>query len=306
MTEDETAKVLAECDGVASEWAKALTESNSLAVRSEATKTLAVYAKRLADHCRKLVADDTRLKEAIWPGLPKWEPTAAQPQQDFYEALIEALRAEPGRAGIENEQYRQVFQEGKRLPAPELGQDAAFAAFTLGKLEAEIAELKAIKVAVQTTPKQWSTALAPTMEALVASVGQVKTQSESERLLQAIEILTRERAHLLNFKRYVHDRLDAGGVSVDPESVHKAEGCRIGGRLDEVFAERSNVRAALADVVASLANYRRCLDDFALSPYIRENGRHTGDRRSSPWAELIDDAGRAAQVLAPAKPAEAA
>jgi hypothetical protein len=37
------------------------------------------------------------------------------------------------------------------------------------------------------------------------------------------------------FKDYVHKRLDDAGVSVDPESPHKAAGCRIGGRLDIVL-----------------------------------------------------------------------
>lgn len=41
---------------------------------------------------------------------------------------------------------------------------------------------------------------------------------------------------LEQFKAYVHARLDAAGVPADPESPHKAEGCRIGGRLDIVLA----------------------------------------------------------------------
>lgn len=161
-----------------------------------------------------------------------------------------ALTAERDKLLAENEQYRQVVQEGKRLPAPELSQDAAFAAFTLGKLEDE-------------------------------------------------------RDKLQRFKNYVHKRLDDAGVSADPESVHKAEGCRIGGRLDEVFAERDGLRAALHEVLESLANYRRC-HDSSLSPYIRENGRH-GGRRGSPWFELLNDAAMAALLLqvAKAKPADA-
>lgn len=34
-----------------------------------------------------------RLKEAIWPGLPKWEPTSENSQQHFYEAVAEALHS---------------------------------------------------------------------------------------------------------------------------------------------------------------------------------------------------------------------
>lgn len=53
---------------------------------------------------------------------------------------------------------------------------------------------------------------------------------------------------LLRFKRYVHARLDAAGVTVDPDSPHKAEGCRIGGRLDELIGERDRLRAELAAI----------------------------------------------------------
>lgn len=40
---------------------------------------------------------------------------------------------------------------------------------------------------------------------------------------------------LSRFKAYVHARLDDAGIPTDPESRHKAEGCRIGGRLDIVL-----------------------------------------------------------------------
>jgi hypothetical protein len=43
---------------------------------------------------------------------------------------------------------------------------------------------------------------------------------------------------LAEFKAYVHRRLDEAGVPTDPDSPHKAEGCRIGGRLDIVLAAR--------------------------------------------------------------------
>ncbi len=57
--------------------------------------------------------------------------------------------------------------------------------------------------------------------------------------------ITAERDKLAAFKAYVHKRLDDAGVPVDPESSHKAEGCRIGGRLDLVFAERDTLREQL-------------------------------------------------------------
>ena len=40
-----------------------------------------------------LTAQCDRLKQAIWPGLPKWEPTPEHPQQDFYEAVAESLQS---------------------------------------------------------------------------------------------------------------------------------------------------------------------------------------------------------------------
>ena len=54
------------------------------------------------------------------------------------------------------------------------------------------------------------------------------------------------------FKAYVHKRLDDGNVPTDPDSPHKAEGCRVGGRLDWLFSkllaaerERDEANAAI-------------------------------------------------------------
>lgn len=52
---------------------------------------------------------------------------------------------------------------------------------------------------------------------------------------ERIAALQDECAKLKRFKEYVHTRLDNAGVPTDPESPHKAEGCRIGGRLDALF-----------------------------------------------------------------------
>lgn len=54
------------------------------------------------------------------------------------------------------------------------------------------------------------------------------------------------------FKDYVHKRLDDMGIPVDPESPHKAAGCRIGGRLDVVEAlqaENERLKKTLADKI---------------------------------------------------------
>lgn len=55
-------------------------------------------------------------------------------------------------------------------------------------------------------------------------------------LMQLQQNQSREIESLAKFKAYVHRRLDEAGVPVDPESPHKAYGCRIGGRLDIVLA----------------------------------------------------------------------
>lgn len=56
---------------------------------------------------------------------------------------LEAENARLAGAAQEVEQYRRVVQDGRRLPDPTLAQDPAFAAFTLGKLETEVARLTA-------------------------------------------------------------------------------------------------------------------------------------------------------------------
>lgn len=61
---------------------------------------------------------------------------------------------------------------------------------------------------------------------------------------------------LQRFKDYVHARLDAAGVPTDPDSPHKAEGCRIGGRLDVLIGKLSQLREATATFAALLKSER--------------------------------------------------
>jgi hypothetical protein len=107
-------------------------------------------AQELVKAAPDLLATVERLREAIWPGLPKWVPTEREPQQDFHEALIEALRQQ----SAEVDQYVAVIQGGKRLPAPELNQDPAFAAFVLGGLEKDRAKLLAERAELLTALKK--------------------------------------------------------------------------------------------------------------------------------------------------------
>ena len=63
---------------------------------------------------------------------------------------------------------------------------------------------------------------------LAASDGCIAAAWAAEKLA-ALQV---EVTKLQRFKDYCHSRLDAAGVPADPESSHRAEGCRIGGRLD--------------------------------------------------------------------------
>lgn len=82
--------------------------------------------------------------------------------------------------------------------------------------------------------------------ALVAAYGDADTLDHRDRAAARIAALTVERNALARFKAYVHTRLDAAGVPTDPDSPHKAEGCRIGGRLDWIIG-RHNRGAVLLD-----------------------------------------------------------
>lgn len=64
---------------------------------------------------------------------------------------------------------------------------------------------------------------------------------------------------LAGFKAYVHRRLDEAGIPADPDSPHKAEGCRIGGRLDIVLGRR----CSLDDDGAYKRGYVAAMDDAA-------------------------------------------
>lgn len=70
--------------------------------------------------------------------------------------------------------------------------------------------------------------------------------SRAEPLARHALSLLAKCAALQRFKEYVHTRLDNAGVPVDPDSPHRAEGCRIGGRLDAVFAEQNRLRSEIA------------------------------------------------------------
>lgn len=57
-----------------------------------------------------------------------------------------------------------------------------------------------------------------------------------------IEQLRQERDALLKFKNWVHAYLDSKGVPTHPDGPHSRCGCRIGDRMDLVFAELTRLR----------------------------------------------------------------
>lgn len=76
-------------------------------------------------------------------------------------------------------------------------------------------------------------------------------------LSDQIAALRTELAKLAAFKTFVHGRLDAGGVPADPPGPHRDEGCRVGQRLDWLFADRDTWKAALTDVADGMPAIHR-------------------------------------------------
>lgn len=52
---------------------------------------------------------------------------------------------------------------------------------------------------------------------------------------------------LAAFKQWVHAYLDGKGVPTHPDGPHSKEGCRVGDRMDLVFAELDELRARPAE-----------------------------------------------------------
>lgn len=72
--------------------------------------------------------------------------------------------------------------------------------------------------------------------------------------------LQEERDKLQAFKTWVHAYLDGQGVPHHPPGTHGAEGCRIGDRMDWVWAEFARLRSllsALADAAGPFAAFAR-------------------------------------------------
>jgi hypothetical protein len=134
------------------------------------------------------------------------------------------------------------------------------------------AALEADRAAVQSAP--------PTPEGFTAKDWQAIAGANAD---SAVEWKAKAE-HLEKFKAYVHQRLDAAGVPVDPESEHKAKGCRIGGRLDWLLTKHDAAIAAQKHLHHTFIFPTRSSEDVAHNRAILE--RIGVDFRKLRGAEL--------------------
>lgn len=74
-----------------------------------------------------------------------------------------------------------------------------------------------------------------------------------------------ERDDLAKFKAWVHDYLDGKGIPHHPPGTHGAEGCRIGDRMDYVFAERDVMKRENAELKERFDTAEAVIHDIAKS-----------------------------------------
>lgn len=104
----------------------------------------------------------------------------------------------------------------------------------------------------------------------------------SPALAREVIALRAQVEKLQAFKDYVHERLDQAGVPADPESPHKAAGCRIGGRLDAVLVIMpGQVEAAAAAAWNLHANRDWSAIPESWKPFYRECARAALDAARS-------------------------
>lgn len=75
-------------------------------------------------------------------------------------------------------------------------------------------------------------------------------------LNKRIEERTAERDKLQAFKDWVHNYLDNHKIPVSPPGKHGAEGCRIGDRMDWLFAEMDKLREQVKHLSERLVEAR--------------------------------------------------
>lgn len=67
--------------------------------------------------------------------------------------------------------------------------------------------------------------------------------SQNVALIDALNEAQRLVKRLQAFKDYVHQRLDDAGIPTHPDGEHSRAGCRVGDRLDIVFAQLAHFKA---------------------------------------------------------------
>lgn len=98
----------------------------------------------------------------------------------------------------------------------------------------------------------------------------VRLELGNEQLTADLARVTAERDKLQAFKDWVHAYLDGKGVPFHPPGTHGAEGCRIGDRMDWVFAQFDGLRASTGEDIAR--GQKACNDGEPCDPDVAKAG----------------------------------
>lgn len=185
-------------------------------------------------------------------GFPELTP----PPASDVEGLLAEAREQAGVAGS--------FRELINNLADALGQMSAEQSRLYAYFEQKRDERNEFAERVRTA----ETALRDAEDARVERERNVKVALDTgaKALERVTADLDRERAARVKaeaFKAYVHKRLDDAGVEKSPVDQHAREGCRIGGRLDIVFAELDTLRAQLDAVTRERDEAREDNKEFS-------------------------------------------
>lgn len=99
--------------------------------------------------------------------------------------------------------HNAVLFAAARTLLPALATDVTTLAERLAEAEAGWDELRQMKLAFEQTPKQWSTAQAPTMEAVVATARQIETEEKNRNLSERLASVTAELKQIFAFAGHV-------------------------------------------------------------------------------------------------------
>lgn len=116
-------------------------------------------------------------------------------------------------------------------------------------------------------------------------------------LRQQLAEAVKERDKLAVFKKWVHDYLDGKGIPHHPPGTHGAEGCRIGDRMDYLFAEfaawkdRAEIAEGIEDgeVISTLRgvcrDYKRMNDELEQQLAALRDALGTAHRRAEEYEQ---------------------